>query len=272
VGFLALSLEPDRRLVGEAVRTLGIGLDVAITRDEVLAPLGVRAVPSTVFVDARGTVVAAASGVRSEAFFEKRVRELLEGERLTGRTGKGMGNMALKLGDIAPEFDLPSTTGRNISLASLRGKKVVLYFYPKDQTPGCTREACDFRDRHAALEGSGAVVLGVSKDSLKSHANFREKQSLPFPLLSDPDNAVAKAYGAYGEKTSYGKTTLGTIRSTFLIDEDGRIERIWSPVKVDGHAEEVLLAVKGGKGPDATKMPPAGMATGILAAQHADRK
>ena len=181
--------------------------------------------------------------------------------------------MGLNVGDKAPDFDLPSTTGENISLRSLRGKKVVLYYYPKDQTPGCTREACDFRDRHAALNGSGAVVLGVSKDSLKSHENFREKQDLPFPLLSDPDNAVARAYGAYGEKTSYGKTTMGTIRSTFLIDENGFLERIWSPVKVDGHAEEVLAAVTAGaQGPDAARMPPAGMATGVIAAKKSKAK
>lgn len=174
--------------------------------------------------------------------------------------------MKLGVGDRAPDFNLPSTTGQNLSLASFRGKKVVLYFYPKDQTPGCTREACDFRDRHAALTDSGAVVLGVSRDSLASHDRFREKESLPFPLLSDDDNAVAKAYGAYGEKTSYGKTSMGTIRSTFLIDENGNILRIWSPVKVDGHVEEVLAAIRG-EGADATKAPPAGMATGVLAAQ-----
>lgn len=174
--------------------------------------------------------------------------------------------MDLHVGDPAPSFDLPSTTGQSLSLASLRGKKVVLYFYPKDQTPGCTRESCDFRDRHEALEGSGAVVLGVSKDSLKSHENFREKQGLPFPLLSDADNAVARAYGAYGEKMMYGKPVTGTIRSTFLIDEDGKIARIWSPVKVDGHAEEVLAAVRGETGPDVHEAPPPNLTTGAMIA------
>ena len=241
-------------------------MPVATTADEVLAPLGVRAVPSTVFVAADGTVVAAATGERGERFFEERVRELLGPERTRGAAPEQETPVALNVGDRAPDFDLPSTTGENLSLASLRGKKVVLYFYPKDQTPGCTREACDFRDRHAALNGSGAVVLGVSKDSLKSHDNFREKQSLPFPLLTDEDNAVAKAYGAYGEKTSYGKTSVGTIRSTFLIDEKGVIARIWSPVKVDGHAEEVLEAIRN-PGADASQVPPAGMATGVIAAQ-----
>jgi peroxiredoxin Q/BCP len=147
--------------------------------------------------------------------------------------------MKLAVGDLAPDFKLESTNGP-ISLAKLRGSRVVLYFYPKDDTPGCTREACAFRDSMKRLEGHGAVVLGISKDSIDSHGRFREKYDLPFTLASDPGNIVATAYGAFGKKTMYGKQVTGTIRSTFLIDTNGRIEHIWSPVKVDGHADKVL--------------------------------
>jgi len=153
--------------------------------------------------------------------------------------------MALQPGQKAPDFRLPSTDGGELALSELRGKKVVLYFYPKDSTPGCTQESCDFRDRDEAIRAAGAVVLGVSKDSIASHERFRAKYDLPFPLLSDADNRVAMAYGAYGEKNMYGKKVMGTIRSTFLIDEKGVIERVWSPVKVPGHAEAVLAAVRG---------------------------
>lgn len=151
----------------------------------------------------------------------------------------------LEAGQSAPSFSLPSTSGRTVSLAGLRGKKTVLYFYPKDDTPGCTREACAFRDNMARLHGVGAQVFGVSKDSLAAHAKFREKYSLPFELLTDADNAVAKKYGAYGKKMMYGKEVQGTIRSTFLIDERGRLERVWSPVRVDGHVDQVLEALQG---------------------------
>ncbi|MBI2894041.1 MAG: peroxiredoxin [Deltaproteobacteria bacterium] len=148
--------------------------------------------------------------------------------------------MKLEIGAKAPAFRLASTDGREVALEDLAGKTVVLYFYPKDQTPGCTREACDFRDSFSRLGKSGAVVYGVSKDSLGSHERFREKYELPFGLLSDPDNAAARAYGAYGEKVMYGKPVTGTIRSTFVIDPKGRVARVWSPVKVEGHVDEVL--------------------------------
>ncbi|MBK7826751.1 MAG: thioredoxin-dependent thiol peroxidase [Nannocystis sp.] len=146
------------------------------------------------------------------------------------------------LGDLAPAFSLPGDDGREHSLAALRGKRVVLYFYPRDSTPGCTVEACDFRDRQAAFTKAGVTVLGVSGDDLKSHARFRDKQGLGFPLLSDLDHAVARSYGAYGEKLMYGRKLEGIVRSTFLIGADGRIEALWRPVRVPGHAEAVLLA------------------------------
>ena len=145
----------------------------------------------------------------------------------------------------APTFSMPSTSGRAVSTKDLRGKRFVLYFYPKDDTPGCTIEACDFRDNLARLNTAKILVFGVSKDSIASHAKFRTKYGLTFDLLSDADNAVAKAYGAFGEKTLYGKPVTGVIRSTFLIDADGKVERIWSPVKVEGHVDAVLAAIAG---------------------------
>jgi thioredoxin-dependent peroxiredoxin len=144
-------------------------------------------------------------------------------------------------GAKAPDFTLPSTEGGDVSLADLRGERVLLYFYPRDMTPGCTQEACDFRDHYKKM---GVRVYGVSKDSLASHEKFRAKEKLPFPLLTDADNAVAKQYGAYGNKMFYGKKITGTIRSTFLIDEQGRIAAMWSPVKVKGHVDQVLEAIK----------------------------
>ncbi len=152
----------------------------------------------------------------------------------------------LSIGSAAPAFELESTSGKRITLAGLKGKKIVLYFYPRDDTPGCTREACGFRDEFAAVKNAGSIVLGVSKDSLATHAKFRAKYELPFELLADPDNAVAKRYHAFGKKMMYGKQVTGTIRSTFLIDEQGKLAAIWAPVKVDGHTEEVLEALRGG--------------------------
>ena len=140
----------------------------------------------------------------------------------------------------APEFDLNDQDGKRVTLKDLRGKWVVLYFYPKDDTPGCTKEACNLRDNYGAIQARGAVVLGVSGDSEVSHTKFREKYSLPFSLLADPGNAVARAYGAWGTKHNYGKTYEGIIRSTFVIDPQGQVAKVWPRVKPDNHGEEVL--------------------------------
>jgi peroxiredoxin Q/BCP len=150
----------------------------------------------------------------------------------------------VKEGKAAPKFRLPSSEGGELSLEDLKGKAVVLYFYPKDDTPGCTREACAFRDTQAAIKKRGAVVLGVSGDSLGAHAKFKAKYKLNFPLLSDPDKAVAKKYGAWGEKVMYGKKVTGMIRSTFVIDKDGVVSKVFPRVRVDGHAEKVLEALE----------------------------
>ena len=147
-------------------------------------------------------------------------------------------------GDAAPDFRLPSTEGRDISLRDFQGGIVVLYFYPKDMTSGCTTEACDFRDRHAALAEAGAVVLGVSPDPIASHGKFIAKHSLPFPLLADVDHVAQNAYGVRKEKSMYGRTYLGVERSTFLIDGRGILRKSWRKVKVAGHAEDVLEAVR----------------------------
>lgn len=151
----------------------------------------------------------------------------------------------LKVGSSAPKFTLPASTGESIALKDLIGKtNVVLYFYPKDNTSGCTKEACSFRDLKAEFEAAGATILGVSKDSLKSHGSFAEKFSLNFPLLSDEDGAVCEKYGAWQEKKNYGKTYMGIVRMTFVIDKAGKIAKIWPKVKVDQHADEVLEFVK----------------------------
>lgn len=151
----------------------------------------------------------------------------------------------LKVGDPAPDFVLPDGEGNEVRLSDLHGRKVVLYFYPKDMTPGCTQEACDFRDRHGGLRAAGAVLLGVSPDDARSHQKFTAKHGLPFSLLVDADSGVATAYGVWKEKSMYGRTYLGVERTTFLIDEEGKIARIWPRVKVAGHGDEVLAAVRG---------------------------
>ncbi len=151
----------------------------------------------------------------------------------------------LTAGDKAPEFDLPIDGGATLSSASLAGKPYVVYFYPKDNTPGCTTEACDFRDNFARVTTSGAVVLGVSKDSVKSHDNFRSKHDLPFNLISDKELSLHEAYGAWGKKKNYGREYMGTIRSTFLVGADGVIRQAWPKVRVKGHVDRVLQALEG---------------------------
>ena len=151
----------------------------------------------------------------------------------------------LKAGGKAPEFTLLTEGGKTVSVKSLEGKQVVLYFYPKDNTPGCTKEACDFRDAMKAIEKTGAVVLGVSQDGADSHKKFIEKYELPFSLLCDEDAAVSKAYGVYKLKNMYGKTYWGIERSTFVIDAAGKLKAIFRKVKVNGHIEEVIAALKG---------------------------
>jgi len=150
----------------------------------------------------------------------------------------------ISIGKKAPDFKLASSTGKTLSLKDFKGQVVVLYFYPRDMTPGCTTEACDFRDRHSELEKLGAVVIGISTDDLKKHAKFIEKYELTFPLLADTDKEVHQLYGVWKEKNMYGKKVMGTERSTFIIGKDGKITHIFPKVKVTGHVEEVLAAVK----------------------------
>jgi len=150
----------------------------------------------------------------------------------------------LNVGDKAPDFNVMSDSGQRIRLRDFRGKKVVLYFYPKDDTPGCTKEACAFRDHQKDFSKVKAVILGVSLDPLKSHQAFKTKYALPFPLLSDENAAVSKAYGVYKKKNMYGRVYWGIVRSTFVIGPKGRIQAIFPRVKVDGHTRELLDALK----------------------------
>ena len=146
----------------------------------------------------------------------------------------------LQAGDAAPDFQLQDTDGHTVSLADLRGKKVVLYFYPKDDTPGCTTEACSFRDNLASVTSRGALVFGVSPDSVESHQKFSQKHDLNFPLLADPEKQTVQDYGVWVEKKRYGRTFMGVQRATFLIDETGTIARVWPDVKPGEHVAEVL--------------------------------
>src|SRR5215216_5470369 len=150
----------------------------------------------------------------------------------------------VRVGEPAPDFSLPATTGGTVSLSDFRGKQaVVLYFYPKDDTPGCTKEACSFRDLSADFAEKGAVILGVSPDDTRSHEKFRDKFSLPFPLLSDPGAEVAQRFGIWVEKTNYGRKYMGIERTTIVIGKDGTIKKVFPKVSVTGHVEKVLAAL-----------------------------
>ena len=154
-----------------------------------------------------------------------------------------MTDQRLAPGDPAPDFTLPDADGQPVALSSFRGQQVIVYFYPAAMTPGCTKEACDFRDNLADLNGQGIAVLGISPDPPAKLAKFRDKEGLTFPLLSDPDHAVLEAYGAYGEKMLYGKRTVGVIRSTFVIGADGTIEKAMYGVKATGHVARLRAEV-----------------------------
>jgi len=150
----------------------------------------------------------------------------------------------LNIGDKAPDFTLPASGGETISLKNLKGQPVVLYFYPKDMTSGCTQESCDFRDNLKAFNKIGAKVIGISRDSVKSHDKFIQKENLNFPLVSDEDGAVCAKYGTWVEKSMYGRKYMGIERTTFLIDADGKIAAIWRKVSVPGHVNEVLESLQ----------------------------
>ena len=150
-----------------------------------------------------------------------------------------MTDQKLAPGDVAPDFSLTDADGQTVTLSGLRGQRVIVYFYPAAMTPGCTKEACDFRDNLGVLAGAGLTVLGISPDSPEKLAKFRDKESLNFTLLADPDREVLRAYGAFGEKMNYGKKTVGVIRSTFVIGADGRVERAYYNVRATGHVERL---------------------------------
>jgi peroxiredoxin Q/BCP len=151
-----------------------------------------------------------------------------------------MANPLLKAGDLAPDFRLPTDSGGELARADLAGKRAVVYFYPADDTPGCTTEACDFRDNMQRLTTKGVAVVGVSPDSVESHQRFKKKYGLTFPLLADTDKKMAEAYGAWREKQNYGRTYVGLVRSTFVIGPDGHLEKVYDAVKAQGHVDRII--------------------------------
>ena len=152
--------------------------------------------------------------------------------------------MSIQTGSIAPDFSLASSSGKTVSLSDFRGQTVIVYFYPKDDTPGCTKEACSFRDTFDALSNAGVTVLGISPDSVESHNKFIEKFNLNFKLLSDPDKYTAQNYGAWGEKNMYGKIVVGMKRMSFLVNPEGTVQHVWSKVKTESHGQDVLTLIQ----------------------------
>ncbi len=153
-------------------------------------------------------------------------------------------NMSINIGDKAPDFTLAKNGGADLTLSSLKGKKVVLYFYPKDDTPGCTKEACAFRDSHQVFSNKNTIIIGISKDPVSKHEKFIQKYDLPFSLVSDEEGKVCESYGVWVEKNMYGRKYMGIDRATFLIDADGVVQEIWRKVKVTGHIEKVIEKIK----------------------------
>jgi len=153
--------------------------------------------------------------------------------------------MSIQTGSIAPDFSLASSSGKTVSLSDFRGQTVIVYFYPKDDTPGCTKEACSFRDTFDALSNAGVTILGISPDSVESHNKFIEKFNLNFQLLSDPDKSTAQNYGAWGEKNMYGKIVVGMKRMSFLVNPEGTVQHVWSKVKTESHGKDVLTLIQG---------------------------
>lgn len=152
--------------------------------------------------------------------------------------------MSINIGDKAPDFTLAKNGGADLTLSSLKGKKVVLYFYPKDDTPGCTKEACAFRDSHQVFSNKNTIIIGISKDPVSKHEKFIQKYDLPFSLVSDEEGKVCESYGVWVEKNMYGRKYMGIDRATFLIDADGVVQEIWRKVKVTGHIEKVIEKIK----------------------------
>lgn len=199
-----------------------------VRRSEILRSVGVGLVLIGVIVAGDGITAG-----------EKKETILNEGDKTMAQE-----EVKIKVGDLAPDFELPDAEGKSVRLSSFRGHPVVLYFYPKDFTPGCTKEACDFRDNYAPLQELGAVVIGISPDDSGSHSKFIREHQLPFTLLADTDRKVIDRFGFWGVKKMYGKEYEGVIRSTVLIDGEGRVQKVWRNVQVDGHVSEVIEAVR----------------------------
>lgn len=190
---------------------------------------------------AKKIVRAVAKPVKKKAAAKKKVKQAAV--KSTAPKTKAAAGF-LKTGDRAPDFSLADDTGRTLSLADFRGKKLVVYFYPKDFTGGCTQESCDFRDNLNRIASSGAAIVGVSADSVDSHRRFKEKHGLNFPLLSDPDRKMIGAYGVWQMKSLYGREFMGIVRTTYVIDENGVVTKVFAKVKVQGHVDQVLAALK----------------------------